>query len=305
MQAGGAIWAADGQKGLLSNVAGSFAAYNPPQQDTTIFPRPDSIVTDLAGNTWARNGVSGGIAVRENANGRQRNLSTSTGNGSLPSMVINSLAVDRDGYIWFASDRGVGYIVPFDIFDAGRVDAILPVYGQQKLFSTEKSTALAVEAGNRKWIGTTTGLYLFNADGTELVSHFDAENSPLPSSEIRALRYDAGGGLLYADTPNGLVALRTGSSEAAENLTTVTFFPNPVRPNYDGAIGFKGLMENSTVKVTSLSGRLVFETRSQGGTASWNLRDYTGNRAKGGIYMVFIVSGNGSETLAGKLAVID
>jgi hypothetical protein len=102
-----------------------------------------------------------------------------------------------------------------------------------------------------------------------------------------------------------MVSYRGNSTQASENLSSVTIFPNPVRPGYGGAVGIKGLMNESVVKITELSGRLIYEARSQGGTASWNLNDYTGRRARGGIYMVFIVSGDGTEKLAGKLAVID
>jgi len=50
---------------------------------------------------------------------------------------------------------------------------------------------------------------------------------------------------------------------------------------------------------------LVYETKSQGGIASWNLTDYKGKRPKGGVYMVLIVSPDGNEKYAGKLAIID
>jgi hypothetical protein len=102
-----------------------------------------------------------------------------------------------------------------------------------------------------------------------------------------------------------MVSYRSNSTQPSESLSAVTIFPNPVRPGYGGEVGIKGLMNESVVKITELSGRLIYETTSQGGTASWNLNDYTGRRARGGIYMVFIVSGDGTEKLAGKLAVID
>ncbi|WAC11830.1 PorZ beta-propeller-like domain-containing protein [Dyadobacter pollutisoli] len=302
----GTLWAADQKNGLLASTASDFKTTSPAQSDTTISPRKDSVILDLEGLTWARlpTYLGGGILVK-NAQNQQRVLSTSIGNGTLPSGVINSISIDQDGYIWFASDKGVGYIIPQDVLGAARVDAILPVYGERRLFSNEKCTAIATEPGNRKWIGTRTGLYLFNSDGTELVQKFTSEDSPLPSSQINALDFDAATGTLYIDTPAGMVSYRSNSTQASENFSAVTIFPNPVRPGYGGDVGIKGLMNDSVVKITELSGRLIYETRSQGGTASWNLNDYTGRRARGGIYMVFIVSGDGTEKLAGKLAVID
>ncbi|MCF0052932.1 hypothetical protein LXM25_22885 [Dyadobacter sp. LJ53] len=300
------LWVADAQNGLLHHESQTFQSFTPLQADTTIANKKDSVITDLNGVTWTRlpDYLGGGILVK-NAQNQQRVLSTNLGNGSLPSSIINSLAIDADGYVWFASDKGVGYFVADDILNAARVDAVLPIYGQRRLFANEKCTALAIEPGNRKWIGTRNGLYLFNADGTELVQKFTAADSPLPSHAITALEFESERGVLFVDTPNGMVSYRSNATTSAENFSNVKIFPNPVHPGYGGTIGITGLMSESVVKITELSGRLIYETKSQGGTASWNLNDYTGKRAKGGIYMVLMVTAEGNEKFAGKLAVID
>jgi hypothetical protein len=301
------VWIADPKNGLLSNIDGSVKMYNPIQQDTTIHPRTDSSITDLTGHSWTRlpSYLAGGILVRNVASNKERHLNTSLGNGGLPSSMINSITIDQDGAIWFASDKGVGYIFPDDALISSSINAILPIYGQRRLFANEKCTAIAAESGNRKWVGTRNGLYLFSSDATELITHFNTTNSPLPSNIINALNYEPATGILFIDTPNGMVSYRTGSMQASENLTNITIFPNPVRPGYSGLIGIKGLTDHSNVKITQLSGRLVYETTSEGGLASWNLNDYTGRRVKGGVYIVYVVSSNGDQRIAGKLAVID
>ncbi|GGC08986.1 PorZ beta-propeller-like domain-containing protein [Dyadobacter sediminis] len=305
--ADGTLWIADYKNGLIRNSGPDFTSFVPEQKDTTISPRPDSVVIDRNGLSWARlpDYLGGGILVENKEKNKQRVLSVSIGNGSLPSSSIHSLALDQDGYVWFASDKGVGYFITDDILNAGRTDAILPVYGQRRLFANEKCTAIAVEPGNRKWIGTANGLFLFSADGMELIRQFTATDSPLPSDYIHALRFDAENGMVFIDTPNGMVSYRSNASASAENLSAVTIFPNPVRPGFAGLVGIKGLLDKSIVKITELSGRLIYETASQGGTASWNLNDYTGRRARGGIYMVFVVTNDGNEKFAGKLAVIE
>jgi hypothetical protein len=42
------------------------------------------------------------------------------------------------------------------------------------------------------------------------------------------------------------------------------------------------------VKITELSGALVFQTRSQGGQAIWNGRNYKGEKPASGIYLVLV-----------------
>lgn len=301
------FWTADAQQGLLSNKDGAFKSYSPSQGDTTIIVKKDSTIIDLNGLVWSRLPafLGGGILVKNPKNNQQRILSVAAGNGGLPSSAINSLALDTDGFIWFASDRGVGYFISDEILSGSRQDAILPVYGQRKLFSNERCNAIAVEPGNRKWIATNNGLFQFTADGSERIKEFNIDNSPLPSNQVKDLLFENETGLLFADTPNGMVSYRSDATTALENLSAVTIFPNPVRPGYDGNLGIKGLTDNSMVKITDLAGRLVYETRSQGGTASWNLNDYTGRRAKGGIYLIIIVSSDRREKTAGKFAIIN
>lgn len=301
------LWVADHKNGLITNQFSDFKQVSPVQGDTTISPRSDSTITDLNGLSWTRlpETLGGGILVSNKDGSRKKVLSTSIGTGTLPASKINSLALDQDGFVWFAGAKGVGYFIPDGVLEATRVDAILPIYGQRRLFNNEECIALAVEPGNRKWIGTRTGLYLFNADGTELIRKFTSADSPLPSDVINALRFEAETGLLFVDTPAGMVSYQSDAKAASEHINRVTIFPNPIRPGYSGNVGISGLSSQSTVKITDLAGRLVFETRSEGGLASWNLNDYTGRRARAGIYMVLIVSADGTEQQAGKLAIIN
>ena len=306
--ASGKLWVADGVNGLVTNAtaSGRFEIVSPATGDTTIVMRSDSSVTDQNGVNWVRlpEYLGGGIRITDGT-GRQRYLTTAAGNGGLPSMRINSLSVDTEGYIWFASDRGAGYFWPDGVLSGGALTAVLPVFGQRKLLSSERCSALAIEPGNRKWIAATSGLYLFNDEGTELIRQFNAENSPLPSNTITALHFENKTGVLFVDTPSGMVSYHSDATLPAETLSQLTIFPNPVRPGYSGWVGIRGLVDQSVVKITDLNGRLVYETRSQGGIASWNLLDYTGRRARGGVYLVLVVTPDGTETLAGKLAVIE
>jgi len=301
------VWIADSKSGLVSNAGGDFESFSPIEKDTTINPRTDSTIVDLNGNTWTRlpEYLGGGILFKNTKSSKQQLLTTSPGNGGLPSSGINSIAVDEYGNIWFASDNGAGYFLPEDLSNGSRIDAILPVYGQRRLFANEKCTAIAVEPGNRKWIGTRNGLYHFNEEGTELVQQFSSEDSPLPSNFIDALQFNQEQAMLFVDTPNGMVAYRSTASISSESLSKLTIFPNPVHPGFGGQVGIKGLVDKATVKITTLSGKLVYETKAQGGTASWNLNDYTGRRARGGIYMILVVSADGEKKIAGKLAIID
>ena len=230
---------------------------------------------------------------------------TAPGTGKLPSAVVNDFVVDLDGRIWLATNSGVAVIDnPTSTFSTRR-DAFRPVFGTGFLLRNEACTAIAVDAANRKWIGTrNSGLFLFNESGTELIARFSTANAPLPSDFVVDVAVVPATGLVFVATPSGLVSYGGTATAPAETLSAIQIYPNPVRPDFTGSVVIKGLTADSNLKITDITGRLVHETRSQGGSASWNLITYRGQRAETGVYLVFITNQDGSENLVGKLGVV-
>ncbi|PWK26704.1 two component regulator with propeller domain [Arcicella aurantiaca] len=306
VDAQGKYWIADYTNGLLSNSQGNYKSFSPISTDTLYQTRKDSIVTDLDGNAWKRQGDYGGILV-ENAKKQRQLIYTGVGAGNLPSNTVKSLALDRDGQMWVGTDKGV---VVFDspnaVFSGKNFDAYTPVFEKRRLLGNETITSIAVDGGNRKWMGTKNGIFLFNPDGTELVSNFTEKNSPLPTNEILYITAEPKTGEVYIRTSKGMVSYRgtatEGSLKQVENAVKV--FPNPVRPDFEGQIGIEGLVENAYVKITDVAGNLVYETRANGGTAVWNGRTLAGGRVETGIYLIFSGNAKGEETLVSRLAVV-
>ena len=302
----GKYWISDYKNGLLSNSEGNYKSYSPSSLDTLYQTRRDSIVVDLDGNRWIRQGNFGGILVISSKNQRQFVFS-GVGVGNLTSNNVKSLALDRDGQIWVGTDKGV---VVFDnpsaVFRGNNFDAYTPVFERRRLLGNEIVTSIAVDGGNRKWIGTRNGIFLFSPDGTELVSNFNEKNSPLPSSEIFYITAEPNTGEIYIQTPKGMVSYRGTATEGTQKQdeSTVKVFPNPVRPDFEGLIGIEGLVENAFVKITDIAGNLVYETRANGGTAVWNGRTLSGGKVETGIYLIFSANAKGEETLVSRLAVV-
>jgi ligand-binding sensor domain-containing protein len=172
------------------------------------------------------------------------------------------------------------------------------------LLRDEKITALAVDPGNRKWIGTENGLWLFSADGSELIHHFTTNNSPLPSNVIQSVAVLPQSGEVFVSTDQGLVSYRGSAAEGTYRHQQVRVFPNPVRPDYQGLVSIDGLSYNGNVRITDIAGRLVKEINSAGGRAVWDLTDYQGHPVFSGVYLFFSASIDGQETFVGKIAVI-
>jgi len=81
-------------------------------------------------------------------------------------------------------------------------------------------------------------------------------------------------------------------------------FPNPVREDFEGVVTVTGLVENSSVKITDVSGNLVWEGTSLGGQATWDLLNYRGQRVATGVYLVFCTTKDGNLAGVTKMLVI-
>jgi hypothetical protein len=263
-----------------------------------------TIVPDDNGFVWLQLEPGRGILVFDPVTNRNRYLTTLQNQGGLLTNSVRALVKDRTGLIWVGTDLGpTVFDNPAGAFDS-RVNAQPPLSNGRRLLANETVTTLAVDGGNRKWIGTSNGLYQVTADGTQLVNTFTASNSPLPVSTIDALAVEPVSGNVFIKTSRGIITYRGAATEPAGQLSKAVIFPNPVRPDFTGTVGIRGLADNATVKILDAGGQLVYETRSQGGTATWDLRDYRGRSAQTGIYLVVVITADGLEGLAGKLAVV-
>ena len=106
-------------------------------------------------------------------------------------------------------------------------------------------------------------------------------------------------------TNEGIISYKSDAIEGNEDYTNAYVFPNPVKPEYEGPIAITGLVENVNVKITDISGALVFETKALGGQAIWYGKNFKGEKSKSGVYMVFCSNEDGSKTFVTKILLIN
>lgn len=232
----------------------------------------------------------------ENTQDDRCRLFTNT-NSSLPTNRVNTLALDLNGDIWVGTSEGVAVFQCFDPFDEN-CDFFLPKTDQDEnnlglLLKTEDVRTIAIDGANRKWFGTSNGIFVQSADGTVQEARFTAENSPLFDNTIIDIEIQPTTGEVFIGTAQGLISYRGEAVRGGRvNSKNAYAFPNPVRPDYEGIIAVNGLAENANVKITDITGQLVYETIALGGQAIWDGKDYNGKRATSGVYFVFSTSDN-------------
>ena len=224
---------------------------------------------------------------------------------------IYSIAIDRDGAIWLGTAVGVGvYSDPQDIWDSNTFYASQPGLDEDDglyhpLLSTQTVTAIAVDGANQKWFGTkTSGVYLISDDGTEEILHFTTDNSSLLSNEITSLAINDKTGEVFIGTSKGLLSYRGTATEGGDNYDNVYAYPNPVREDYTGDVVITGLIEDTNIKITDISGNLVYKTTSLGGQATWDGKNLRGNRVSTGVYLVFGNDKDGEQSFVTKILFI-
>jgi hypothetical protein len=224
---------------------------------------------------------------------------------------IYSMAVDLDNRLWIGTSSGVVvYYDPSSIFSSSDFYASQPSVDQgdtlyHGLLATEIVTAIAVDGANRKWFGTrNSGVFLTNPEGTELIQSFNVTNSPLPSNEIGSIAIDNQSGDIYFGTQGGVISYRGIAIRDDLYAGPVYAFPNPVRPGYTGPITVKGVPAESVVKITDLTGNLVFEGVSVGGQITWNGNERSGQPVATGVYLVFASTTDLSRKVSTKILIV-
>lgn len=175
------------------------------------------------------------------------------------------------------------------------------------LFNDVSISCIAIDAANRKWIGTqSNGAYLISDDGQEMLHHFTTEDSPLLSNNVQSIAVHPGTGEVAFGTDKGICTFISDATTPEEELkkSNVVVFPNPVTPDYNGPIAIRGLVEDSEVKIISTGGQLVWNGTSSGGTCTWNGVANNGKPVASGIYHVVANTPEGGKAIMTRIVIV-
>jgi ligand-binding sensor domain-containing protein len=235
---------------------------------------------------------------------------TTGGWGNISNMSDNkvlSLKLDLDGELWVG--LGLGIVIIPDPFNPTNRNISFPLREQV-------IQSIAVDAVNNKWIGTKEGVFVVNADGTQLVQNpitvpsanpitVSSTNKSLLSNDVRTIEIDQKRGIIYFGTEQGLSSLSIAPVQTNRSYSELQIGPNPyILPN-DQPLTIRNLIANSTIKILTVNGSLVTQFEAQGGgRAFWDGRDKKGAFVSSGIYFIAAFTENGSQSVIGKVAVI-
>jgi len=223
---------------------------------------------------------------------------------------VLSIALDLEGEIWVG--LGLGIVIILDPLNPLNSISRTTSYPLRE----QVIQSIAVDAVNNKWIGTKEGVFVVNADGTQLVQNpitmpsanpitVSSTNRSLLSNDVRTIAIDQKHGIAYFGTEQGLSSVVIKAVQTSRTYSKLECGPNPfILPN-DQPLTIRSLVANSTIKIITVSGSVVTQFEAQGGgRAFWDGRDKNGAFVASGIYFIVASAENGSQTVTGKVAVI-
>lgn len=307
----------DGNLWVANNSAPEPLSVLQPDGNWRSFSMPDcnqNQVFDLAidgeGYKWMRIGnTSAGVmafdaGAIDDPNDDRCRVFTSN-NSELATNNVNCLTADLEGNIWVGTTEGI------IIFECGGSAFEPECRGSRRivevdgfsdyLLVSEEVQTIAVDGANRKWVGTKNGVFLLSPNGEEQIARFTENNSPLFDNDVIEIAVDQESGEVFFGTVSGMLSYQSDAVAGGRtHKSEIEVFPNPVREDYDGPVAIRGLARDATVKITDVTGKLVFETTALGGQAIWDGRDYNGRRVNSGVYLVFSSSNARFSGFTGK-----
>ena len=227
---------------------------------------------------------------------------------------INCITEDKEGNMWIGTDVGPFMIqkseigqsqVTFYQFKVPRNDG---TNFADYLLNGIAISSIAVDGGNRKWFGTeSAGVFLISSDNLIQEHNFNIDNSKLLYNNISSIAINHQSGEVFFLSDNGLCSYQSNAVEPNEQMTkdNVIAYPNPVTPDFTGMVTITGLSYDADVKITTATGAIVAEGRSNGGMFNWDCCNKQGKRVASGVYMVITATSDGKKGTVCKIAVIN
>jgi hypothetical protein len=219
----------------------------------------------------------------------------------LTSASITCVTEDNDGALWIGTDLGIT-VIGEPLCPKTRISKIF-LGAVRDLFIN----AIAVDALNNKWIASREGVMVLSPDGTSLIAQYDVTNTngKLVDNNILSIAFDEKRGIAYFGTGKGLSSLEIPAIATVEKLASLEVAPNPFILPDNSSVSIRGLAENTTIKILSVTGALIRQFTAQGGgRAFWDGTDAIGKTVGSGVYLVVAYAENGSQVSTAKVAVV-
>ncbi len=284
---------------------------------------PVSIAVDAQNRIWLGTQIweevqsTGGLYVinygNDISNVEQFQLASIKGT-PLESTDIIRLQVDAENQLWVLTPGGVQSMpLPTDWLGTNDLRDWARAYMSASYWELGDYQITGMEIdqrGNRWFLSNNAGVHVLQTNGVWMNGGygFHTGNSEILDDQVYSVAFNAMEGLAYISTSKGLSLFNTPFANPRENYETIFVYPQPFDPVKHGELVIQGLMDNSTVKILSISGKVIRELDAftggvQGFEAHWDGRDKAGDIVGNGVYILFFYNEDGNSA-SQKVAVL-
>jgi len=218
-----------------------------------------------------------------------------------------SLAISSHDILYLLSPKGlIGLTLQFS--DSDPVQHYGFTYFPNISFSS--GSQLSIDSNDNVWAcSPSQGIFVLTSSATYWpdINGITQENSPLLSNAVSSVAFDGNQGLAYIGTNQGINVIKIPFAEKKKSFTSVTVFPSPYHIPSDIPLTIDGLMDNSSCKIMTLTGKVIRTIKSrpevEGYQAFWDGRDHSGIWIGTGVYLIAVYNENGTSSFS-KIAVI-
>jgi len=249
-------------------------------------------------------------------------ISVSVLSGSpLADNEILQLEIDTQNTLWILTPAGVqSMVLPDSWLDSNELrnwanlymtDNTSEYYYYWQLTDYNVTSIEIDQRGNRWFLSSNAGVHVLQNNGRWINDGYgyNTGNSDLLDNAVYAAAFDPETGKTFLSTSKGISVLNTAFANPREDYSEMHIYPQPFNPHIHEKVVIQGLMDNSSVKILTISGRLVKELTSnsnevQGYEAQWDGKDAKGDIVGSGVYILYIFNEDGVAS-SQKIAVLN
>ncbi|MCH7613164.1 MAG: hypothetical protein IIB45_07380 [Candidatus Marinimicrobia bacterium] len=299
---------------------GTWGAFSVQESGNTLSLTPNSIDFDSWGRVWIgsfedNNNVGGakdgGVTMLDYtgdpANPAKTEWTNVSVNTDASTNTVWSLGINSNDILYLLTPKGlIGLTLQFSNIDP------VQQYGftYYPNISFGIGSKLRIDPRDNVWAcSPSDGVFVLTSSATFWpdINGITEKNSFLLSNSVSSVAFDRNEGLAYIATNKGINVLKIPFAEKNRTFSSVGVFPSPFRVPSDVPLTIDGLMDNSSCKIMTLTGRVLKTIKSrpevEGYQAFWDGRDESGQWVGTGVYLIAVYDENGASSFL-KIAVI-
>jgi len=262
------------------------------------------IIIDQTGNKWLLTRQDGVILFNEmdindttDDIGRQY-LEIADKNCKLTIRYPYCGAVDKDNNLWIGSEKGIGLMTTCTYDPKRECRMSIPIQQisnpndttryTECVFLNTAVTAIAIDPGNRMWVGTSDGIFYNNEYLSDEFIRLNKLNSPFSVKSVQDILVHPQTGEVFLSTEVGLLSYmgQSTSAEINEGISPYRIIPNPVPRDYEGLVTIDGLPDGGYFKIVDVIGNVMYQGHANGSRVTWDTRSLNGFKVPTGVYYI-------------------